>query len=147
MIAPVIAYCKRDVLECDVLEPFCVSLDRSVRDRREKTNGTKISHCDMDNSPKSSNPRLHPPPITIFYFPLRCIAHDSAKGWFSRLFLLPRDLVDMHIVHVPTPFAITHRPRVRRAVHNPDGVALKRFQRHRPVHALACLAGTPAASE
>jgi hypothetical protein len=55
-------------------------------------------------------------------------------------------LVARHIVHVPAPFAITHRPRVRRAVHNPNGVAPQRLQRRRPVHALACVARTPAAS-
>jgi len=55
-------------------------------------------------------------------------------------------LVARHIIHVPASFAITHRPRVRRAVHNPNGVAPQRLQRRRPVHALACVARTPTAS-
>ncbi len=55
-------------------------------------------------------------------------------------------LVARHIVHVPAPFAITHRPRVRRPVHNPNGVEPQRLQRRRPAQALACVARTPAAS-
>ena len=52
----------------------------------------------------------------------------------------------IHIVDVPVSFAITRRPRVRRVVHSPGGVAPQRLQRSRPAHALAFLARTPAAS-